>query len=96
MVMTRSQIDERLASLPGWALGEDGQLHKEYQFRNFGQAMLFASAVGHLAETFDHHPDILIHGYKHVALSVMSHDVQGITGRDFRLIESIEALPRRA
>ena len=57
--------------------------------------MMFASAVGHLAETADHHPDIFIHSYKHVKLSMISHDKGGITDRDFKLIKQIEALPGR-
>lgn len=88
-------VKQKLAAYPNWSLGEDGQLHAEFVFKNFGQAMLFATAVGHLAESFNHHPDLFIHSYKHVKLSLMSHDVQAITDRDFRLIEAIAALPQR-
>jgi 4a-hydroxytetrahydrobiopterin dehydratase len=90
-----ADIRKRLADYPGWSLGDDGQLHAAFVFKNFGQAMLFANAVGHLAEAADHHPDILVHGYKNVRISLMSHDVQGITDRDFRLVEQIDALPTR-
>ncbi|HOA25760.1 MAG TPA: 4a-hydroxytetrahydrobiopterin dehydratase [Aggregatilineales bacterium] len=95
-VYERAEIEERLRSYPGWALGEDGQLHRELTFNNFAQAMLYASAVGHLAESADHHPDLFIHGYKHLRISLMTHSEKGITDRDFALIEQIEALPRRA
>jgi 4a-hydroxytetrahydrobiopterin dehydratase len=89
------EIAAKLSSFPGWSLGDDGQLHREFTFKNFAQAMLFANAVGHLADTADHHPDILIHGYKHVTLSLMSHDVAAITDRDWGLVAQIESLPRR-
>lgn len=93
--MQKDEISEKLAGHPAWRLDDDGQLTAEFIFKNFGQAMLFANAVAHLAESLDHHPDLFIHSYKHVRVSVSSHDVGGITGRDFRLIGLIDALPQR-
>jgi 4a-hydroxytetrahydrobiopterin dehydratase len=40
----------------------------------------------------DHHPDILIHGWNNVRLSVMTHSVGGLTEKDFRLAERINGL----
>lgn len=91
---SKAEIEERLASHPHWHLGDDGQLQSEFVFKNFTLAMMFANAVGHLAETANHHPDLFIHNYKHVTLSLMSHDVGGITDRDFNLIAQIDALPK--
>ena len=90
-----AQIDAHLKDHPAWTLNDGGQLERELTFKDFSHAMLFANAVGHLAEALNHHPDILIHGYKNVRLTVMSHDVGGITARDFRLIALIDDLPRR-
>ncbi|MBN1122770.1 MAG: 4a-hydroxytetrahydrobiopterin dehydratase [Anaerolineae bacterium] len=89
---TRNEITDKLSEHPGWALNNAGRLEKEYIFKNFTQAMLFANAVGHLAERADHHPDLCIHDYKHVTISLMSHDVGGITDRDFALIGEIDGL----
>jgi 4a-hydroxytetrahydrobiopterin dehydratase len=94
-IYTTEQIAEKLTAFPGWSPGEDGQLHKEFVFKNFAQAMLFAAAVGHLAEAADHHPDLFIHGYRHVAISLMTHSEGSITQKDFDLIARIEALPQR-
>jgi len=88
-----AEIQARLADHPAWTLGDDGQLHREYTFKNFKEAMMFANAVALHAETSDHHPDLLVYGYKRLRISVMSHDVQGITERDFRLLRAIDALP---
>ena len=43
-----------------------------------------------LAEELDHHPDILIQ-YAQVTLTLTSHDAGGLTERDFRLAEPIDA-----
>ncbi len=95
MVFSESEINEKLAAFPGWSLAEDGQLHRVYIFKNFAGAMLFANAVGHLAEAADHHPDLFIHNYRYLAISVMTHSEKGVTERDFALIRQIEALPHK-
>ena len=89
----RAQIEAKLADFPDWQLGNDGQLHAEYTFKNFSRAMLFANAIGLLAEHADHHPDLFIHSYRHVKISLMTHSQNGITDKDFALIAQIDALP---
>ena len=95
MVYGESEIHDRLGDYPGWTLGDDGQLHKEFILKNFSEVMLFANAIGHLAEVADHHPDLNIHSYKRLKISLMTHAAGGITDKDFALIEQIEALPRK-
>lgn len=89
---TEAQVKQRLEAYPGWCLNAVGQLEREYTFKNFSRAMLFANAVGHLAETADHHPDLFIHDYKYVRISLMSHSAGGITDKDFDLLAQIEAI----
>lgn len=93
--LSKAQVEDRLKGYTGWALADDGQLHKEYTFKDFAQAMLFAGAVGHLADAANHHPDLNIHDYKQVGISLMTHSEGGITERDFALIGQIDALPHR-
>jgi 4a-hydroxytetrahydrobiopterin dehydratase len=50
------------------------------------------SAVGVLAETADHHPDILIHGWNKVKITLSTHDQGGLTELDFALAAKIDAL----
>jgi 4a-hydroxytetrahydrobiopterin dehydratase len=49
--------------------------------------------VGREAEAANHHPDILIHGWNHVRLSVTNHSAGGLTQADFDLAATIDALP---
>jgi 4a-hydroxytetrahydrobiopterin dehydratase len=90
---TPAEIEARLRQYPGWTLSEDGQLHKEWTFKNFMQVILFVNAIAHLAQVADHHPDLHIHDYKYLAVSLMTHSEKAITDRDFSLIAQIEALP---
>ena len=93
-LMSATAVRERLGSYPAWQLGDDGQLHAEFVFKNFSRAVLFLNAIAHLAESLDHHPDLYLHDYKRLTVRVMTHSVGGITERDFALIAQIEALPR--
>jgi 4a-hydroxytetrahydrobiopterin dehydratase len=86
------QVAGLLADRPAWRLGEDGRLHADFSFADFPRALLFVAAVGHLAEAADHHPDLLVHGYRNVRISLVSHDVSGITDRDLRLADRIDRL----
>ena len=88
--LTEEQIQERLSRLSGWSRGEDW-IQKKYEFKNFLRAMSFVNAVAYLAESLDHHPDILIN-YNEVTLLNWTHAAGGITEYDFDLAEKIDAL----
>jgi 4a-hydroxytetrahydrobiopterin dehydratase len=46
--------------------------------------------VASLADTADHHPDILVR-YSKVTLTLSSHDAGGLTERDFDLATQIDS-----
>lgn len=83
-------IAEELVVYPGWGL-ENGQLTKTYEFKTYKDGVVFASAVGFVADKLNHHPDILI-GYGKVRVSVNTHDVGGISPYDFELARRVENL----
>lgn len=89
-VLTDVEIKERLARLNGWSRGANW-IEKTYQFKNFLRAMSFVNAVAYLAETVNHHPDVMIH-YKEVTVRNWTHVAGGVTQHDFSLAERIEGL----
>lgn len=93
-VYDKAQVETRLAEHADWTLGEDNMLHADYTLKNFQQAMMFANAIAHQAETLDHHPDIFIHQWNHVSISTATHSENAITSLDFELISRIDGLPR--
>jgi 4a-hydroxytetrahydrobiopterin dehydratase len=88
--LNEEEIDEGLAGLRGWSKG-DNCIEKRYQFKNFMRAMFFVNAVAYLAESINHHPDILIH-YNEVTLRNWTHVANAVTERDFALARKIDAL----
>jgi 4a-hydroxytetrahydrobiopterin dehydratase len=70
----------------------DDALVRDFEFRDFAAALWFVNRVGEVAEQRNHHPDILIHGYKHVRLTLSTHSEGGLTEADHGLADAIDAL----
>jgi 4a-hydroxytetrahydrobiopterin dehydratase len=66
----------------GWKLNGEGHLERTYRFKNFRQAMAFASKVGERAEAEGHHPDLYI-AWGKCRVEVWTHKIQGLTKSDF-------------
>ena len=81
MKLTRSEAQERLKTLTGWALDGDA-IRKQFTFAGFPEAIAFVNRLAPRAEAADHHPDILIN-YKRVTLTYSTHSEGGLTAKDF-------------
>jgi 4a-hydroxytetrahydrobiopterin dehydratase len=71
---------------------ETEKITKEFTFKNFNEALGFVNKVGELAEGMDHHPDILIHSYKKVTISLTTHSEGRITDKDHQLASKIDEI----
>ncbi|MGH9833603.1 MAG: 4a-hydroxytetrahydrobiopterin dehydratase [Blastocatellia bacterium] len=91
MKLNEEQIEEMLSRLEDWRR-EGDWLVRDFKFENFKRALEFVNRVADEAEAMDHHPDILIHGWNKVRLSVMTHSAGGLTEKDFKLAERINPL----
>ncbi|XP_060525267.1 probable pterin-4-alpha-carbinolamine dehydratase [Cylas formicarius] len=69
----------------GWAVLESKDaIYKEFVFKNFNQAFGFMSQVALFSEKMDHHPE-WFNVYNKVNVTLTSHDVKGLSGRDMKL-----------
>lgn len=71
---------------------ETEKITKEFTFENFKEALAFVNQVGELAESMDHHPDILVHSYKKVTISLTSHSEGKVTDKDHELASKIDKI----
>ncbi|HEY8582136.1 MAG TPA: 4a-hydroxytetrahydrobiopterin dehydratase [Capillimicrobium sp.] len=72
---------------------EDGEaLVQDYEFQDFAGAMSFVEKVAQLAELQGHHPDILIHGWNNVRLTLSTHTQGRVTELDRDLATKIDEL----
>lgn len=76
-------VAEALIGLPGWKL-EGGHLVREFVFDSYKDGVVFAAALGWVADQLNHHPDMTI-GYGKVRVATMTHDASGITSYDVEL-----------
>ena len=88
-LLTEKEADDRLKMTPGWER-RGKEISRLYVFSGFMPAMTFVNHVADLAESLDHHPDILIQ-YKKVTLTLSTHSAGGLTELDFALAQKIDA-----
>lgn len=90
--LTDAEIEEALARLPGWSKSEKHEaIAKSFAFRDFCEAFGFMSRVALIAEKMDHHPD-WSNVYRHVHITLTTHDSGGVTAHDIALAGKIEAI----
>jgi 4a-hydroxytetrahydrobiopterin dehydratase len=89
--LSQDEITKNLSSLSGW-MQEENQIAKDFQFKDFAEALTFVNKVGAEAERMNHHPDIFIHSWNKVEIIISTHSEGGITKKDFQLAEKIEGL----
>ena len=94
MTVEKLQDRDRLTPLlaNGWAMAPDRDaIVKTYHFRNFIEAFGFMTRAAFWAEKWDHHPE-WSNVYKVVTVTLITHDVDGLTERDIRLASKMDAL----
>lgn len=92
-VLSETEVLKRLKKLSGWRAGKNS-IHTNFTLANFSEAMAFVVRAGIEAEKADHHPDILMHGWKNVKITLSTHSEGGVTKKDFALAEKISKLAR--
>jgi len=91
----RLNPDEVAARLPGTAIAswrvEDGRLCRTVRTGGWKATLMAVNAIGHLAEQAWHHPELLV-AYAQIDIRLHTHEVQGLSARDWALAERIEVL----
>jgi 4a-hydroxytetrahydrobiopterin dehydratase len=72
---------------------EGDSIVRDLKFGDFAAAMAYVNRVADLAEEVNHHPDILVHGWNRVRLTLTTHSAGGLTDNDFQMARRIDALP---
>ncbi len=96
--LAAEEIEQRLATVAGWDLGggegvgDGGEIVREWKLEDFAAAVAFVDRVAELAEAANHHPDILLHGWNRVRLTLSTHSEGGLTDADFGLAAQIDSL----
>ncbi len=72
-----------------WLL-EGDMLVRDFEFKDFLSAMAFMNKVAVIAEDMGHHPNMLLHNYNRVRVSLQTHSVMNVTDKDYELAKAID------
>ena len=89
-LLSNDEITSRLRPLP-WEREGEG-IVREWRFEDFAEAIAFVNEVAELAEEANHHPEILVHGWNKVKLSLTNHSAIGLTEMDFEMAARFDQL----
>lgn len=91
--LTPEQVATYISETPEWFADESvSTIARTFHFNDFQDAVLFVNKVAGLSEQERHHPNIFIHGYNKVTISLTTHSAGGLTENDFILAAKIDFL----
>ena len=90
--LTPDEIVAMLPDVDGWQQEDNIKIWREFEFKNFVKAVDFINRIADVAEMEDHHPDLLLHDYKHVRVELMTHAIKGLSRNDFIVAAKINEI----
>jgi len=90
--LSESEIEQRLTDVPDWLSTPEQSIVRDLTFADFLEAIAFVDEVAEIAEAANHHPDILLHGWNKVRLTLSTHSEGGLTDADFKLAGEIDQI----
>ncbi|TXH39184.1 MAG: 4a-hydroxytetrahydrobiopterin dehydratase [Rhodospirillaceae bacterium] len=90
--LTAAERSAALASLSGWeAVDGRDAIRRKVKFADFNAAWGFMTRVALLADKQDHHPE-WSNVYNRVDILLSTHDCDGLSQRDVKLAQAINAI----
>ncbi len=82
-------VEQKLEEFSEWSQSGDS-IQRTFNFDDFVAAIAFVNRIADLAESQQHHPDIMIR-YNKVTLTLSTHDAGGLTDKDFGFARSADS-----
>lgn len=91
---TKKQANDYLKMTRDWELLDEKpmKIQRKFTFKNFMEAVNFVNKVARLAESEDHHPNLFIHNYKRLDITLSTHSIGGLSENDFILAAKINQI----
>jgi 4a-hydroxytetrahydrobiopterin dehydratase len=89
-LLSDAQIEQRLQASQ-WRR-EDQTIVRDLVLPDFAAAIALVHRVAGAAEAANHHPDILVHGWNKLRLTLSTHSDGGLTDADFELAGALDEL----
>jgi 4a-hydroxytetrahydrobiopterin dehydratase len=88
--LTEEQIAQRLTG-SRWQRDGDA-IVREVELVDFSAAIAAVNRIATAAEASNHHPDILVHGWNKLTLTLSTHSAGGLTAADFEMAAAVDRL----
>ena len=88
--LDRNELTSRLEG-SDWRVEGDA-IVRDLELDGFSAAIAMVNRIAELAEEANHHPDLLVHGYKRLRVTLSTHREGGVTDNDLQMAERIDAL----
>ena len=88
--LSEEDIEKRLLHFPDWEY-HNNAIYAEFEFENFKDCFSAMSRIAFECEALNHHPD-WSNTYNVLTISLSTHSANGVTNKDFKLAEAIEAI----
>jgi 4a-hydroxytetrahydrobiopterin dehydratase len=89
---TPEEIEKYLEHVKAWKVIEHKAIQKTFDFIDFRHALGFINEVGDLAEFEGHHPDLHLHNWNKVTLTLSTHSIKGLSENDFIMAAKIDQI----
>lgn len=91
--LTPDQINNLLTEVIDWNT-DNKKIFKTFILKDFKTAIFFINQIVTIAETENHHPDISLHDYKQVTVTLSTHSIGGLSLNDFIMASKIDQLQK--
>ena len=88
--LSAQQVEDAIAGTD-WRREGDA-IVRDLRFDDFAAAMAHVNRVAGAAEAADHHPDILVHGWNRVRLTLSTHSAGGVTRADLEMARTLDGV----
>tara|TARA_B100001093_G_scaffold229828_1_gene220354 strand:- start:908 stop:1195 length:288 start_codon:yes stop_codon:yes gene_type:complete len=89
--LSKTEIKDNINSIHSEWILINGFIQRKFVFDDFIQAFSFMTSVSIIAEKQNHHPN-WENVYNKVIVNLKTHDVDGLTEKDFKLAKNMDQL----
>ena len=88
--LTKQEITKKLKELPDWRF-HDNALETSMEFETFKDCFSIMARIAFEIEVQNHHPE-WCNMYNKLSIRLNTHEVDGVTEKDFKLADTIETI----
>ena len=91
--LSEDQVMELLPQVPGWQSDPSfTTIVRTFECTDFQRSIVLINQIANIAEEEGHHPDIFLHKYKHVTVSLTTNAIDGLSENDFIVAAKINGV----